>query len=362
MGIIKINSPEEDVLGYAKLTVNTPQIIDGIWLDINYRPIKYAYIGQKVIYRVIIKDVISSRLSIKLCDKNDAGLVKRAYLKPLNIKRNTIDYELDLESIWNSDLLMKYGFLYLYCEVLYANQIKGQFPIDKNNYLEVSPNRLYIMHADENEALPNMYTENGDAISISDVKGLMQDTFSKQFSNMRERAYDYIVTKIKSEKATSAARKFRSSILAILDNYGDLVDFTKVITGNEKVTNLALPLTWKMALLVIPADLVVTDFCNELRKIDAMIDMTLFENAKRKGIRAIYEYIKRYDKYQERFQLRIIGTSTAIKLLNGAFHSIEEVQTDCGKGDGNVTLLTRRMEANTKIDIIIIETIYWNIQ
>lgn len=360
MGTMKIHSPESDVLGHTNIRINDPQIIKGIWLDKDKRkPITEAYLGQTVIFSVTTKNIHSnSTLLCRLFDDEKCKFDGSDTFHARYSSNDIAEFELELKSYWGYDLLYKYGILNLYCEVSYSNMPKIKLPVNNKDYLRISPALLYMMYSDKDSTLPDMYTDNGEPISISEASGLIKDALSDQISDINQQTYKYFLTKIKTEKIKIKALNYKQNILAVLDSYGGIIDLAKIInSGGKSVSELTLPLVGPLAPLAIPADLIVTDFCNNLRIMDNMAELRVMEAAKKKGLNAVYRFIDINDKYQEKYTIMHVKSNTALEIIEGKYHSIKEFY-----GDGDDAALFIRKISTAKIsDIYIIESIYWSV-
>lgn len=133
---VKISSLNDNVSGYACISVVDPKIIDGYWMDEQGKQITLACLGETVRFKIRTKDLIGKTLSVYLYDSKKETF-NGSMIKMVRVSNDSLIFNIELDKEWSLKLFQNEGnaLLYIDVEVEGYPHIRKQLPDNKKDFL-----------------------------------------------------------------------------------------------------------------------------------------------------------------------------------------------------------------------------------
>lgn len=360
---VKISSLNDNVSGYACISVVDPKIIDGYWMDEQGKQITLACLGETVRFKIRTKDLIDKTLSVYLYDSKKETF-NGSMIKMVRVSNDSLIFNIELDKEWSLKLFQNEGnaLLYIDVEVEGYPHIRKQLPDNKKDFLEIRPKSLYVNSYGKDNS-PYIYSIKGEKLSLGELSekasNAIKDVLKDDIDEFKDNAFKYYITKNKGTKIAKGLKVFRKAI-SIADGLDDTKDVVKaILTKGESVSDMTLPLVGAYYPIAVAAKLVIDDMVEEMEDFSKEVEFVTFQKKKEKGYGSISNYIENIDPFQEKYFTLFTEIDTFIDVINGKFNSYKELEDTIinEKNDKCIYMLCRSVPCG-KIKIVIIEAFY----
>ncbi|KAA5411956.1 hypothetical protein [Bacteroides cellulosilyticus] len=326
---VKISSLNDNVSGYACISVVDPKIIDGYWMDEQGKQITLAYLGETVRFKIRTKDLIGKTLSVYLYDSKKETF-NGSMIKMVRVSNDSLIFNIELDKEWSIKLFQNEGnaLLYIDVEVEEYPHIRKQLPDNKKDFLEIRPKCLYV-NSYGKDNLPYIYSRKGEKLSLGELSekasNAIKDVLKDDIDEFKDNAFKYYITKNKGTKIAKGLKVFRKAI-SIADGLDDVKDIVKaILTKGESVSDMTLPLVGAYYPIAVAAKLVIDDMVEEMEDVSKEADLELLNRSIEQGLWSVNKYIEEYNSDGVTYKLVNISIDTFIDILNNRFYTLDEV-------------------------------------